>query len=349
MVVVGGIGREERDGFEDVLRLTAGYLEGKNQTSTPSPSKFEHLVKLAIEEVSEKEGMVLQVELVSGARFPDIVCRLRDEDKVGVEVKHTVADKWECIGNSINESTRIDQLRRIYLMFGNFGGGRPKVRFARYQDVLQDIRITHFPRYYINMDISPEDTIFSHMDTDYDLFRNDGAKYKKLKKYYRSKLKRGEELWWIDNDATDPNVIRLWKDIDKEKREVILAEAFILFTEIFRKDRKKYNRLASWLVARHQVVSPSLRDDFSAGGQEKIKGVKFPRIVFELLKNMEKITDKFGSVSTDDIGYYWDVGAQDLENTGVSDLFGMWKTKVLENLSYLSEEQTDILKEEIAL
>ena len=51
------------------------------------------------------------IELVSGARFPDIVA----EHFYGVEVKSTKDNNWKSTGSSIVESTRIDDISRIYM------------------------------------------------------------------------------------------------------------------------------------------------------------------------------------------------------------------------------------------
>lgn len=39
------------------------------------------------------------------------------------------------------------------------------------------------------------------------------------------------------------------------------------FPELFERNATKYKRFAMWLVTERSVVTPSLRDDFSAGGQ----------------------------------------------------------------------------------
>lgn len=89
--------------------------------------------------------------------------------------------------------------------------------------------------------------------------------------YFRSTLKPGESLWWVNGeDATSgvvPAKIRMWKTLSKEEQQELVAQGFALFPEMFSNSRNKYERFTLWLVANHGVISPSMRDPFSAGGQ----------------------------------------------------------------------------------
>lgn len=54
------------------------------------------------------------IKLISGQKFPDIVAY----EYYGVEVKTTTQNHWKTTGNSIMETTRVDGVERIFLLFG---------------------------------------------------------------------------------------------------------------------------------------------------------------------------------------------------------------------------------------
>jgi hypothetical protein len=54
------------------------------------------------------------IEKISGQRFPDIIAG----KYYGVEVKSSKDDKWITLGGSVNESTRVEGIERIFLVFG---------------------------------------------------------------------------------------------------------------------------------------------------------------------------------------------------------------------------------------
>ena len=89
----------------------------------------------------------------STQKFPDFV--IMDEqtgEKIGIEVKKTNDAKWEVQGGSIFESLKND-IENIYILMGKFGGTIPEARLKRYEECLQDLKVTHSPRFYINLDL----------------------------------------------------------------------------------------------------------------------------------------------------------------------------------------------------
>ena len=88
--------------------------------------------------------------------FPDIIAR----KYFGMEVKMTTGDKWVSTGNSILETTRVNDVERIYMFFGKFGGNFD-VKYRLYQDCLCDVGVTHSPRYKIDMNLANGHSIFN--------------------------------------------------------------------------------------------------------------------------------------------------------------------------------------------
>lgn len=332
MVVASNNGSVKQKEFEKVLSGAIEILHSldtKKATSLSS-SDLEVVAAESIEKASLKLKIPLKVELISGTTFPDIICDINAGKVFGVEVKSTKSDSWECFGNSINESTRVENLGQIYVLFGKLGG-HPAFKYGKYEDVLEEVKITHFPRYMVNMEAT--ESVFDKMDVGYEAFRANPNKFKILKSYYRKKLKPGEELWWIDSEEASANIIKLWSEVEEEEKEEILADAFILFTELFRpKYNKKYDRLAGWLVSRYQLVSPSLRDNFSAGGQVEISGYMFPQVVGRLFESLDIAVERLSQIDRDDLAYYWGIDTAKVPVR--KDLvFATWQTRVMNNLA----------------
>lgn len=212
-----------------------------------------------------------EVKLISGQKFPDIVA----DNYYGIEVKSTKENHWTSTGSSIVETTRIENVDDIYMLFGKLGGDVPQFRCRPYQDVLYDIAVTHSPRYLINMELEKKDTIFSKMGTTYDDFRTSPDSISIARRYYRERAKknnRQEMPWWITSENLESAHsfnIRLWKSLDLREKRELQAKCMILFPEALDPDRSmtKYNNATLWLCSYNQVINPNIRDLYSAGGK----------------------------------------------------------------------------------
>ena len=246
-----------------------------------------------------KEFNPEEVKLISGHKFPDIVA----EKYFGVEVKSTTSDHWRSTGSSIVESTRVETVESIYVLFGKLGGIIAEFRCRPYADVMYDIAVTHSPRYLIDMELPQGKTIFDKINCDYDSFRKDPDSIKKVKKYYKEQAKKGQMPWWIDeneeNPLTLPVNIRLWNTLDRDEKEMLRAMLFILFPEVV---KGEYGNAVMWLVSAKGVVNPSFRDSFSAGGKvnpvswEKMDG-GVPQVWKNLFEDKDIIKNLLGDGS----------------------------------------------------
>src|SRR5690625_4323947 len=104
------------------------------------------------------------------------------------------------------ESTRIESVERIYLLFGKL---REPIKFKvkPYEDCLSEIVVTHSPRYKIDMQLNKSETIFEKMGVEYDEFRKSNHSIELVKEYYRKHLKPNENLWWIDSKPIEEQVV----------------------------------------------------------------------------------------------------------------------------------------------
>lgn len=305
--------------LDETKKLIIKNFSDQSLKNNITPETFEQYVcgqmRIAAKG-SEFDGVI---EQTANAAFPDIVA----DRYFGVEVKMTSGDKWESTGNSVLESSRVNGVERIFMFFGKFGGVFDII-FRNYADCLFDVAVTHYPRYKINMKLAEGQSIFHKIKIDYDTFRKDPDSIKRIKNYYRSQLKEGEELWWIDQQADGSSVspiIKNYDSLDKNTKEKIKTECMTLFPEIYSDSSLKYQRAAVYLVVKFNVVSSSLRDWFSAGGQVKIKiaegkSIKIPKKYYKLFCLAKDLKSKIQEIDGDTLRHYWRVVTLNKDRVG---------------------------------
>jgi hypothetical protein len=128
------------------------------------------------------------------------------------------------------------------------------------------------------MKLNAGETIFDKMNTSYDNLRTADNPVGEIVKYYKSQLKEGEGLWWIDNTGTDTEAshsmkVKLWRTLSSQTKRDFMVKGFAYFPEVMGNgsSTKKYERFTLWLVSNHGIVSTSMRDSFSAGGRGEIE------------------------------------------------------------------------------
>lgn len=146
--------------FAEFMLQTENYLNDKALNDHSLYKKctcyeLEDVALNALREVSSSTPFRKEeINLISGAKFPDIVA----EHYYGVEVKSTKENSWKSTGSSIVESTRIEDVESIYMLFGKLGGEYAEFLCKPYQDCLSNIAVTHSPRYLIDMELSRTNT-----------------------------------------------------------------------------------------------------------------------------------------------------------------------------------------------
>ena len=290
--------------LERSKKLILAFWSNRQDTS---PTYFETIVFKQMCEAAKGTGFDGMVEQTGTHDFPDIIAK----KYFGVEVKMTISDHWTSTGNSVLESSRIEDVEKIYVLFGKFGG-RLDIRYRLYQECLSEISVTHSPRYRINMDLQIGKSIFDKIGVDYDTLRNDPNPIQKIKEYYRGQLKEGEELWWIDQDEDDKAVspiIKPFRGLSDKEKENFIVEAMILFPEMFGNSSTKFERAAAYLISEYNAVSANLRDHFTAGGQIKLeikgKDIVVPQLAHRLRIRAKAIKDKINFMDAETLSYYW--------------------------------------------
>lgn len=253
-----------REDFEKMLNKAVAQLgdEVRQSTKYHSPSDFEQRVFDVLRSVAAGGKIDINPTFHPHA-FPDIRA-----NGYGIEVKTTTKDSWISVGNSIFEGMRDPSVKQIYIVFGKMGG-MPSVKWGRYEDRITHVRISHAPRFVLEMD--RDSSLFGKMKISYDEFSKlmpDG-KMKHVRDYSRGRLKEGERLWWLEDQDSPgkPLGVKLYMRLAKPEKIELRAEGALLFPQIVAGGRvkDKYNDVAFFFLKYHNVFCPQTRDLFSAG------------------------------------------------------------------------------------
>lgn len=343
---------------ETDLALNRSAKENESYFLTRGGKKLEEDVYKALNYCAAGTPFAGSIELVSGASFPDIVAKRM----FGVEVKSTEKDHWQSIGSSILESTRDQNVERIYMTFGKLG--KPVEFLSKpYEDCLSEIVVTHYPRYRIDMKLQEknEPTIFEKMNIDYDILRKMDNPVPIVSKYYKSTLKEGQSLWWASDeiDEAAPMAARLWTSLSPNEKSQLTIEGYVLFPEVLSySNSKKYNRYALWLATQKGVINTNIRDSFSAGGQVELVGkdglsIKMPAAFGRIKRYSLYIQKTILEMDKKTLSEYWGVQVSEdrlyqwceLVAQQAAEVVGYSTAKaVLQNIFHLHDERNGNLK-----
>lgn len=239
----------------------------------PDDSAFENAVFKAIEEAAK--GKDVQATPLGKRAFPDIKLEhLSDGEKVGVEVKlHTAGEAWTTLGNSAYATTQEPNLVTIYLFFGNFEKKPVEFEIKPYGECIKDIKITHNPRYMIDMK-SSRDFCVEEMGLSFDTLRAIDERDREIYvNTYIAKTKH-KELSGLVN------------------KQRVIAQGFVLFPEFFANNQRiRYQRMSVWLFAKN-ILCRNVRDFLSASGKQAI-AVIGPEELPKIFSSLQNCTEEF--------------------------------------------------------
>lgn len=256
---------------------------------------FEADVCRALTEVAVAMGLRAKPVHVGGRRFPDIVF---EGTRYGVEVK-TSKQGWQCLGNSVLASTRLEGVDKIELVFGS-GTAPASVRSADYKDCVASVEVTHSPRYVLDMNLGPTEGYFANANFSFEQILKASDPIALVVQEAKARLGDGEWLWWMgdrpEGSAPSPIVIRKWSVLPKKERSRLIGRAFAFFPETLKPSRADYDRIALWLVMENSVINSSLRDVFSAGGTRDIQTPMglledAPRALYSLCAHLPEVME----------------------------------------------------------
>jgi hypothetical protein len=336
-----------RSEFDLLLDSTINALNIQAQTKSKKVEtllgrNLEPFVKDVMSDLAIGTPFENSIELIGGQKFPDIVAK----KYYGIEVKTTTQNHWKTTGNSVLEGTRIDDVERIFMLFAKLASPI-EFRCRPYEEVLSEVVVTHSPRYLIDMNLEQGKTIFDKIKMPYNTLRKKENPIKPIVDYYKSKLKPGEELWWMDSENTNKSssiVIRIWNNLSYDERQDLKNQAMAYFPELFGNSSDKFGRVAIWLVTTEAVVCPNIRDLFTAGGQkdyliDNVTYQKVPRIILNLMENISEIAATILRTPASELSEYWNLNiSEENKLTDWIDLV-VENTKKMQGASTLNLEQ----------
>tara|TARA_B100000508_G_scaffold140933_2_gene144363 strand:+ start:1881 stop:2936 length:1056 start_codon:yes stop_codon:yes gene_type:complete len=289
-----------------IIELNAHAIKSPKKIEQLKGNKLEPYVGDVMTELAIGTAFENSIEVIGGQKFPDIIAN----KFYGIEVKTTTQNHWKTTGNSVLESTRVEDVERIFMLFGKLG--KPiEFKCRAYEECLSEVVVTHSPRYLIDMNLEKVKTIFDKINTPYDTLRQNNNPIKPITDYYKSKLKPGQDLWWIqDTEQASNLVINIWNNLNQKEKQEIKNRAMVYFPEVFSNRGDKFFRLAIWLVTRESIVCPNIRDLYTAGGKDKylIKNKTYkniPRIYIKLFENINSVLEILINTSAIELSEYW--------------------------------------------
>ncbi|MDR1230246.1 MAG: hypothetical protein LBK61_02470 [Spirochaetaceae bacterium] len=213
--------------FEQILeRACAKLIAEAREKIFPSSPLFEKRVREILRDLTNTYPEIEINFNPHPQAFPDIAV-----GNFGVEVKFTLNDTWRSVANSVLETNRIETVEKVYLIFGKMGG-IPEVKWDSYEKSVMHVRTSHVPRFEV--EIAAEHSLFELMGITYDAFRvlPMEEKMRYIREYARSRLQKGERLWWLpdnaDSEHTLPIQARLYTALSTEEKTKLRAEAVLL-------------------------------------------------------------------------------------------------------------------------
>ena len=320
-MIVSANSTAEVDEFKLLLKNTIYTLNNEVGTSAHkiellSGTKLERYAANIMNEHATGTPFENSIECTPGQSFPDIIAK----NYYGVEVKTTIKNHWKTTGNSILESSRIASVERIFMLFGKLADPA-EFKFRPYEECLSEVVVTHSPRYLIDMNLGLNETIFDKLQIPYDNLRKQTNPITSIVEYYKKSLKKGDELWWMDNvePKTSSFIIKLWSNLTKKEQHVIRIKAFAFFPELLSNSIDKFSRLSVWLVTSQGIVCKSLRDNFSSGGRKDLvlaDGLSFskvPKMLYNLWSDATEIIKTLKATPCEELSEHWNYETNESE------------------------------------
>ena len=273
--------------FEAVLDRVVEILTDNLRDSAlyHDQARFEQHVHDTLKLVAHDSGLTVSPSFHPHA-FPDITA-----NGFGVEVKYSKKDTWLAVGNSVFEGMRDPHAQRIYLVFGK-SGGVPEARWRRYEDCITHVRVSHAPRFVVEM-TGERSLLFDHMTVSYEDFSQltDEEKMQHIRDYSRNRLQEGERLWWLEDYGTHtlPMAVRIYRTLEDHEKRQLRAEATLLCPEVVQSGamRGKYDQAGLYLMTQHGVFAPQVRDLFSAGSVGARDGSRGHKYIIKALRDIQ--------------------------------------------------------------
>ncbi len=199
---------------------------------------------------------------------------------------------------------------------GKLGGDKPEVRLRKYAECLADLKVTHSPRFYLDMTLEEgQDYLTTHDSKDLLDLKGD-----ELNKRIRQLLRSNKSTWWSEEETTP------FSSLSVEEKSAYLNDGLALFPEIF---GGNYDNFTQWLIYSCLVWCGNIRDIFSAGGNKELpeKDIFISAVMNRALDNILSIVNRINEMGDEEIRKFWNI-----ENLEECDRVATWRNLARQNL-----------------
>lgn len=265
--------------------LTAACAEGNKRLQRGAVSysgdskKNERFVVDVLKAVARTVGIPPDsIKHLGGRAFPDV---LVDGTRIGIELKGSQRG-GTIIGNSINSESMVEDLEKVYLLFW-IDDRSPKLGFRDYFDCVFDAKVTHFPRFALQVDLPKGKSMFGRGSKQLgfeaaDWLSGDSEYVERIVVEIRRRaLERDEIPWWVDADEMGAvefdshgglGGLRSLKGIGRAASLSLQKTLFLGFPEVLSGGSAAHSMAIGWAISQKSVIVN--RDVFSAGGKRAI-------------------------------------------------------------------------------
>ena len=267
--------------------LTAACAEGNARLQRGAVSysgyskKNERFVVDVLKAVAPDVGIRPDsIKHLGGRAFPDV---LVDGTRIGIELKGSQRG-GAIIGNSINSGSMVEDLEKVYLLFW-IDDRSPKLGFRDYFDCVFDAKVTHFPRFALQVDLPRGESMFGRGSKQLgfeaaDWLSGDSEYVERIVVEIRRRaLERDEIPWWVVADADEMGAVeidshgglgglRSLNGIGRAASFSLQKTLFLGFPEVLSGGSAAHSIAIGWAISQKSVIVN--RDVFSAGGKRAI-------------------------------------------------------------------------------
>jgi len=280
-------------------------LNRKEFSYSEDSSKNEKFMVSLLEHAAEQRGFSKDlVNHLAGKSFPDVHLK---GSSIGIELKGS-RKGGTITGNSIFAGSMVENLNKVYLFYW-IDDRKPRLGFRDYFDCVFDAKVTHSPRFALQVDLPVEDSMFGNRSDQLGFVAADwlsgDKKYVEgiLSEIRRRALARDEIPWWVQSETGEGLAfqadsgegfggIRQLSNLEPAERYSLYKTLFLGFPEILFGGSAAHANAIGWAISRKSVIVG--RDAFSAGGQKevdlggRIGVVKLPAVVQRCASALER-------------------------------------------------------------
>jgi hypothetical protein len=285
--------------------LKAACAEGNRRlgrgdaTYSSNSNKNEEFVVEVLRSVAPSAGVAPEaIHHLGGKSFPDVHIA---GSRVGIELKGSQKG-GSITGNSIFSGSMVEDLDKVYLLFW-IDDRTPKLGYRDYFDCVFDAKVTHSPRFALQVDLPPGKSMFGKGSDQLgfeasDWLTGEGRYVDQIVVEIRRRaLERKEIPWWVvaesqeqlafeaDREGSGGGMggLRYLRGMERTASFSLQKTLFLGFPEVLSGGAAAHSIAIGWAISQKSTIIN--RDVFSAGGKvsiglaQPIGSVRLPAVV----------------------------------------------------------------------